>query len=111
MRAQDRSRRYRADLTFHACLYGLRLSPIRYNRQKLFGLENLPYGHRECLAGNIGEIGEPRLANLLPATCLIKINDDVGFFNLEIGRWVVKRNMTIFSNPEKRDIDRSRGQF
>ena len=40
-------------------------------------------------------------------TAFIEIYSDIGFLCLKIGRWIIKSNMSIFTDSDQTHIDRS----
>src|SRR5579864_6147977 len=105
MPSYDRSRGHGTDLTFEARFYGLSFTLVGNHGENLFGFENLFRRHRKRLLRNLGDICEPRLADLLLTACLVEIDDDVRFFGVEICGWIVECDMPVLPDTEKGDVD------
>src|SRR5437660_5619596 len=108
MSSYDRSRGHGADLSFEAGFYGLSLTLAGNHGENFFRLEYLLRRHRKSLLRNLGDFGEPRLADLLLAARLVKIDDDIRFFGVEICRGIVKCDMPVLPDAEKGDVERRR---
>ena len=89
------------DRGFHC----LRLSPVRNNAQDFEASEYLFDGHRNRLSRNFINAFEPTLTNLLLATCVIEIDNDVWFVGVKVCRRVVKCEMPVFTYTDKRYIN------
>src|SRR5579871_628434 len=109
MLPQDRSGSHGADFALKTGFDRGGFTGIRNDRQKLPGLHDLADGHGDGVRWNLREIGKPRLAYLLTAAGFIERNNQIRFFRLKIGRWVVKRNVAILSDSKKCNVDWLRG--
>src|SRR5438876_40843 len=101
VRAQDGRRRQRADFAFEAGLYCLRFSCLGNDCKDFLRLQDLAHGHGNRPLGNVREVREPGLSHLLAAAGLIQVNDEIGFFGLEIRRRVIERQMAILADSDK----------
>src|ERR1700757_1281227 len=111
MSPENRGRRHGTDVSFETCFDRVSFAPIRNHRKNFFRLENLFCGHRKRLLGNLRNIGEPCLADLLLPARLVEIDDDVRFLGVEIGRWIVERDVPVLTDAEKGDVNRRRGNL
>jgi len=84
MCTQNRSWKFRADLTFQAGLHRSRLSKIGNDCEYFPGFENLTDGHRKGLLRDLQDLGKPSLAHLLLSAGCIEINNDVWLLTLKI---------------------------
>jgi hypothetical protein len=89
------------DRGFHC----VRLSAVRNNAQDFEASEYLFDRHRNRLSWNFINAFEPTLTDLLLATCLIEINNDVWFVSVKVRRWVVECKMPVFTYANKRYIN------
>jgi len=89
------------DRGFHC----LRLSAVRNNAQDFEASEYLFDRHRNRLSWNFINACEPALTNLLSATCVIEIDNDVWFVGVKVCRRVVKCEMPVFTYTDKRNIN------
>jgi hypothetical protein len=90
------------DGSFHC----LRLSLVRNDAQDFAAAEYLFDGHRDRLSRNFGNVFEPTLTELLLATRVIKVNDQVRIVDSEVRRRIVKRQMPVFPDTDKRNVNR-----
>src|SRR6185503_7090022 len=96
---------HRTYLQLDRGFHGLRLSPVRNNAQDLATSEYLFDRHRDRLRRNFINALEPTLTNLLLATCVIQIDNDVWFVGVKVCRRVVKCEMPVFTYTNKRHIN------
>src|SRR5271165_2641522 len=105
MPPQNRSWRHGADLSLKAGLHRLCLALVGNYRENLAGLENLARRHRERAFRYLRNIRKPRFPNLLAAARLIQVDDNVWVLDNKISGWIVERDVPIFSNTQKSNID------
>ena len=70
------------------------------------GSEQPRYGNGKRASGHIVERGETLVINLLLAAFCIKIDDFNGERIVEVGRWIVKREMAIGADAATDNINR-----
>src|SRR4029077_17812196 len=63
-------------------------------------------GHGDRSRRHRREIGEPAFADLLPPAGFVQVHDNVGAAGFEIRRGIVKCEMAVFSDADKRNINR-----
>lgn len=90
------------DGSFHC----LRLSLVRNDAQDFATAEYLSDGHRDRLSRNLGNAFEPTLTDLLLATRVIKVNDQVRIVDSEVRRRIVKSQVPVFPDTDKRNVNR-----
>lgn len=78
---------------------------IRDRAGNVLGFQNLSNGHRYRSPGDFFQSWEPTFVVLLPAAGLIQFNDDIRFIGREIRRRIVKCQVAVFTDTDKRDID------
>src|ERR1700730_6502805 len=101
MGPQARSRRHRTDFPLETQLDRRSFPRVRYNANNFFALQNLAYRHGNGSLGDFGNIREPSLAKLLATAGFIEADNEIGIFCLEVGRRIVKCQMTILSDTHK----------
>ena len=106
VRLQDRRRRHRRHLAFDARLDRLRLARVGHHADDLARLQNLAHRHRDGLRRDVRDRAEPAFADLLPAARVVERDDEVRLLGVEIGRGIVERQVAVFADPDKRDVDR-----
>src|SRR5262245_15529881 len=89
------------DSGFHC----FRLPFVRNDAQDLAAFEYLFDRHRYRLSRNFSNAFEPTLTNLLLATCVVEVNNNVWFVDLEISRRIVKCEMPVFTDAGKRYVN------
>src|SRR5439155_19842906 len=105
MTGQDCSWRHRNDFSLEAELYRLRFPRIRNDSNDFFGLEDLAHRHGNGLPGNFRNVREPAFTHLLAAAGFIESDNEISVLRLEIRRRIVERQMTVFSDAGKSNID------
>ena len=105
MKPNDRCGMERRQLALKGDLHGIGLAFIRNRVDDAAALENLADGHGDGLFGHVVERGEPSFAELLVAADIVKIDDDVGLFRVEIRRRVVEGDMAVLTDADEADID------
>src|SRR6266849_5934645 len=111
MLAQDRCWRHGADLALKTELHRCRFPAIWHDREYLLRFKNLTHGHRERLLRHLRDVRKPRLPDLLLAARIIKADNNVWFFGIEIRRRIVKSDVPIFTNAKESDINGRRSQL
>ena len=86
--------------------YRLRLSLIGNDAENRAASEYLFNGHRNRLGRNFLQALEPTFSNLLLATRVIKVNDNVRLICIEVRRRIVKCEVPVFTNTYQGDINR-----
>src|SRR5690242_668269 len=83
----------------------LRLPLVRNDAQDFAALEYLFNRHRYRLSRNFGNAFEPTLTDLLLATCVVEVNDDVWFVDLEIRRRIIECEVSVFADADERYVN------
>src|SRR6202162_3330539 len=109
MVSQDGRGRHGTDRPIETGFDGLRLAGSGNHGENFLGLENLLHRHRDGALRNSVEILEPTFSDLLQPASLVQCHGDVRLFCIEIGGRIVERDMSIFADTQKRDIDRRSG--
>src|SRR5450631_1430127 len=81
------------------------LALVGNNHHQLSRLENLARGRRDGASGYLGEVTKPSFAYLLLAARLVQVHEDVRFFRGEIRGRIVERDVSVFADAEKCDVD------
>src|SRR6185503_8099200 len=105
MLLQNRCRMHGIDGQRDGGSYCRRLSSVRRNAEDFATLEDLSDRHRNRLSWNRINVVEPTFTNLLLATSFVQINNNVRFFGNEIRRRIIEREMSIFTDTDKGDIN------
>src|SRR6516225_2243733 len=102
---QDRRWRHRTNGSVETSLNGGRFAGIRNDRENFLGLQYLLHRHGNGLLGNFIEILEPAFADLLQPARMVKSNSDVWLFRVEVGGRIVERDVPIFTDAQKCNIN------
>src|SRR5262249_19234236 len=111
MCAKNGGGRQWTNLAGEAGFYCLRLASIGYDCENLPHFENLAHGHRKRLLWYLRDVREPCFAHLLAPTGLIKVHDNVRFLDLKICGRIVERDVAVFTDAQKSDVNRRRSQL
>lgn len=106
MRAQNRCWSHRTDRSFETSFDRRGFASFGNYRDDLFRFEDLPHGHGDRSRRHRREIGEPAFADLLPPAGFLQVHDNVGVAGFEIRWGIVKCEMAVFSDADKRNINR-----
>ncbi len=66
-------------------------------------------GNCDRLGWDFVQVCEPALADLLTPAGIVQIDNQVGIFGLEIGGWVVERQVTVLADARKGEMNGSGG--
>ena len=107
----SRRGRHRADFFLQASLHRPGFAFLWHHGDDFFRTQDLPDRHRDCSHGHVGQLREPTLVYLLLPASYIESHYQVWFLTSEI-RWrIVKRQVPVFSDSHKSDINRTGNQF
>jgi hypothetical protein len=107
MLLQDRGWAHVRDISLDRASHRFGFSRIRYRQDHESASHDLPHTHRNGSVGHSLNSGEPPLSELLLAAPLIKLDYYVRLVCFEIGRWIVKRKVSVFADPGKHHVDRA----
>ena len=106
MPLKNRRRDLRRYVAFDRIANRLGFALVGHRANNRSALHDLPHAHRDRLLRHIVERREPTFAQLLAAAGVVELDDQVGFFGFEIGRRIVEREVAIFADADKGNVDR-----
>ena len=95
---QNGGGRHRADLAIETSLDRFRLARPWNNRNQLIDFHDLLDRHGYRLFWHLCDVGEPSLADLLMAAGFVELDNQIGFFGVEVSRRVIEGEMAVLSN-------------
>jgi len=108
---QSRRGRQRADFLLHAGLHRPGFACLWHHGDDFFRAQDLPDRHGDGSPGNVGQLREPSLVYLLLPASFVELHYKVCFLAREI-RWrIVKREVAVFSDSHKADVNGPGNQF
>ena len=101
---ENRGRTHIGDLAPEGGFDRLGLAQVRHRDNYAGAFEDLLDAHRYCPGGDIVESLKPSLTELLLSAFFVEVDNEVGFFGVEVGGRVVKGEMAVFSYAYQCDI-------
>lgn len=102
---QDRGGDVGGDFAFDGVADGFGFAGVGDGADDGGALHDLADAHGDGLAGHVVEGGEPAFAQLLAAAGVVELDDEVGFFGLEVGGRVVEGEVAVFADADEGDVD------
>ncbi len=106
MQLHERAGQHVRDGAFDGALHRLGLAGVGASADDGLRPENLLHRHRERVGGHVVARSEPTLADLLVAALVIERNNLVGALAVNVGRRIVEREVTVFTDADTSDVDR-----
>ena len=105
MRLEDRCRMFWSHFPSEAIAHGLGLARVGNRAEDCRGFHDLADGHRDRLAWDMAQRGEPSFAHLLFTAGIIEVHNKIWCRGVEVRWGIIEGKVTIFADPCKADIN------